>query len=122
MIVVVVMIGGKLDHAGRPVKDQLARLVCVPVVEVEHVIERPGNFALQAYIERRLIKPELAALRDPRGLRKAFAGPLSYLLGAAAAWIDTPAAFVIYALTPLFYVTPPAARGRARHEEPAVER
>jgi uncharacterized membrane protein len=77
--------------------------------------------ALQAYIERRLIKPELAALQDPRGLRKAFVGPLSYLLGAAAAWIDTPAAFVIYGLTPLFYVAPPAARGRARHEESAVE-
>jgi hypothetical protein len=42
--------------------------------------------------------------------------------GAAATWIDTPAAFVIYALTPLFYVTPPAGRGKARHEEPAVER
>jgi hypothetical protein len=67
--------------------------------------------ALQAYVARRLIKPEVAALQDPHGLRKAFVGPLSYLLGAAAAWLSTPAAFVIYALTPLFYITPREWRG-----------
>jgi uncharacterized membrane protein len=70
--------------------------------------------ALQAYIRRRLIKPELAALQDPHGLRKAFVGPLSYLVGAAAAWFSTPAAFVIYALTPLFYITPPHGGGAAK--------
>jgi len=62
--------------------------------------------ALQAYVVRRLIKPELAALQAPHALRNAFVGPLSYLLGAVVAWVYTPAAFIIYALTPLFYITP----------------
>ena len=78
--------------------------------------------ALQAYVLGRLIKPELAALQDPQGLRKAFIGPSSYLVGAAAAWVYTPAAFVIYALTPLFYITPPQGRGQARNQSQAVER
>jgi uncharacterized membrane protein len=77
--------------------------------------------ALQAYVVARLIKPELAGLQDPHGLRKAFVGPLSYLAGAAAAWIYTPAAFVIYALTPLFYITPPQWHG-ARDVKQAVKR
>ena len=76
--------------------------------------------ALQAYVVRRVIKPELAALQDPHGLRKAFVGPLSYLLGAAAAWVYTPGAFIIYALTPLFYITPPQWRG-ARNDRQANE-
>jgi uncharacterized membrane protein len=76
---------------------------------------------LQAYVAAKLIKPELAALQDPHGLRKALVGPLSYLAGAAAAWVYTPAAFVIYALTPLFYITPPQWRG-ARDVKPAVKR
>ncbi|SRR5712692_7309194 len=67
--------------------------------------------ALQAYIVRNLIKPELAASQDPHGLRKAMIGPAAYLIGAAAAWFSVYAAFVIYALTPLFYVTPPKWRG-----------
>jgi TMEM175 potassium channel family protein len=62
--------------------------------------------ALQAYIVKNLIKPELAAEQDPHGLRKGFVGPASYLAGAAVAWISVHAAFVIYALTPLFYLTP----------------
>jgi uncharacterized membrane protein len=78
--------------------------------------------ALQAYLVRRLIKPELAALQDPHALRKALVGPLSYLVGAAAAWFYTPAAFVVYALTPLFYITPPHAYGQPRKEKPALER
>lgn len=41
-------------------------------------------------------------------------GPASYLLGAASAWIDMRAAFVIYALTPLFYITPREWRGVAK--------
>jgi hypothetical protein len=32
-------------------------------------------------------------------------------LRAVAAWISIPAAFVVYALTPLFYITPPKFRG-----------
>jgi len=67
--------------------------------------------ALNQYIVRRLIKPELARLQDPRGFAKSFIGVASYLLGAAAAWISVHAAFVIYLFTPLFYITPP-------HHEP----
>jgi uncharacterized membrane protein len=72
--------------------------------------------ALQAYILRRLIKPELAAQQDPHAIVKGFIGPASYLMGAAAAWFSVYAAFVIYALTPLFYITPwqyrqPAGKG-----------
>jgi hypothetical protein len=67
--------------------------------------------ALHAYIVRHLIKPELATLQDPHGLIKALVGPLSYLVGAALAWVSVHAAFVVYALTPLFYITP---RGVAR--------
>ena len=62
--------------------------------------------ALQAYIVRRLIKPELAPLQDPHGVLKGLVGPASYLLGASLAWISVYAAFVVYALTPLFYLTP----------------
>jgi uncharacterized membrane protein len=76
--------------------------------------------ALNDYIARNLIRPELAALRDPHATRKAMIGPASYLVGAAAAWLSVHAAFVIYALTPLFYITPPRLHGPAsarRHAE-----
>src|SRR5262249_16311347 len=66
---------------------------------------------LQAYIARRLIKPERAAGLDPQGLRKAFIGPASYMLGAAAAWLSIHASFTIYFITPLFYITPSPERG-----------
>jgi uncharacterized membrane protein len=66
---------------------------------------------LQAYILRRLLRPELAAAQDPHAIRKAFVGPLSYLVGAAAAWLSVHAAFVVYVLTPLFYIVPPHGRG-----------
>ena len=68
--------------------------------------------ALHAYIVRNLLEPELAALQDPHGMRKAMIGPASYVVGAAAAWFSIPAAFVIYALTPLFYITPPDWHGK----------
>jgi len=67
--------------------------------------------ALYAYIVRNLIKPELAAGQDPHGMRKALIGPASYLLGAALAWVSVHGAFVIHALTPLFYITPRHYRG-----------
>jgi uncharacterized membrane protein len=67
--------------------------------------------ALHAYIVRHLIKPELAPLQDPHGLIKALVGPLSYLVGVALAWVSVHAAFAVYALTPLFYITPPEWRG-----------
>lgn len=38
-------------------------------------------------------------------------GPLSYLLGAAVAWVSSHAAFVIYMLTPLFFIVPPKWHG-----------
>lgn len=78
--------------------------------------------ALQAHVVGRLIKPELAALQDPRALRTAFLGPLSYLIGAAAAWIYIPAAFIVYALTPLLYITPPQGREKARSKSRTVAR
>ena len=67
--------------------------------------------ALQAYVVRRLIKPELAAAQDPHGILKGFIGPASYLVGAGFAWVSVHAAFIVYALTPLFYITPPQWRG-----------
>jgi uncharacterized membrane protein len=72
--------------------------------------------ALQAYIVRNLIKPELAPLQDPHGLIKALVGPLSYLVGAALAWVSMHAAFVVFALTPLFYITPPQWRGARKRQ------
>ena len=69
--------------------------------------------ALNAYIARNLIRPELAPWRDPHATGKAMIGPASYLAGAAAAWLSVHAAFVIYALTPLFYITPPRLHGPA---------
>ena len=39
-------------------------------------------------------------------------GPGSYLVGAAAAWLNVHAALVIYLLTPLFYITPPEWHGK----------
>jgi uncharacterized membrane protein len=63
--------------------------------------------ALHAYVVRRLIKPDHAVGRDPHEILKAFIGPASYLLGAAAAWFSIYAAFAIYFITPLFYITPP---------------
>ncbi len=62
---------------------------------------------LQAYILRNLIKPGMAGTRDPHVIRKGFVGPLSYLLGVAAALFSIPLAFAIYMLTPLFYIVPP---------------
>ena len=66
--------------------------------------------ALHAYILRRLIKPELAPLQEPYAALKGLVGPASYLLGACLAWINVYAAFVVYGLTPLFYLTPRDAR------------
>lgn len=61
---------------------------------------------LNAYIRRNLLKPELAARQDPNAVVKGLIGPASYLMGAALAWASIHAAFVVYALTPLFYITP----------------
>jgi uncharacterized membrane protein len=63
---------------------------------------------LQAYIIHHLIKPELAGV-------KGLVGPASYLIGAALAWVSVHAAFVVYALTPLFYITPREMRTVREH-------
>jgi hypothetical protein len=63
--------------------------------------------ALQSYILRNLLRPELIGAVVPHLTRKSFVGVISYLLGVAASWIDVRVAFVLYALTPLFFLTPP---------------
>ena len=65
---------------------------------------------LNAYIRRNLLKPELAANQDPNAVMKGLIGPASYLTGALLAWVSIHAAFAVYALTPLFYITPWAER------------
>jgi len=60
--------------------------------------------------------PRRAALaskggQDPHIVAKSMVGPLSYLLGAAVAWLSSHAAFVIYMLTPLFFIVPPKWHG-----------
>jgi hypothetical protein len=58
--------------------------------------------ALQSYILRKLIKPELMSRQVPHLTRKSLVGVLSYLLGVAATWFNSRAAFVPCALTPPF--------------------
>jgi len=67
--------------------------------------------ALHLYIMRRLLKPELEGGQDPHIVAKSMVGPLSYLLGAAVAWVSSHAAFVIYMLKPLFFIVPPKWHG-----------
>jgi uncharacterized membrane protein len=62
--------------------------------------------ALHAYIVRNLIKPELASRYNPNFVRQATIGPVSYLVGAAVTWISIPVAFLVYMITPLFYIVP----------------
>ncbi len=69
--------------------------------------------ALHAHILRRLIKPDLVSAQDPRIIRKSFIGVVSYLLGAVAAWLSVQAAFILYMLTPLFFIVPPQPSGAA---------
>ncbi len=54
--------------------------------------------ALHRYIRRNLMKPERAHDEDPNIIRKSFIGVVSYLLGAAAAWVSIPLAFALYVL------------------------
>ncbi len=73
---------------------------------------------LHAYVLRWLLKPELK-MQEPHAISKGLVGPTCYLIGAVAAWIYIPAAFVVYALTPIFYLTPQGPGG-VKHRE-AVE-
>src|SRR5206468_1583360 len=70
--------------------------------------------ALHAYILGNLINPDLVSSQDPHIILKSFVGPPSYLLGAAAAWFSVQGAFLLYLVTPLFFIVPPQARGAAR--------
>jgi len=76
---------------------------------------------LYAYIQRNVMKPEAKAQDDPGGPVKGSIGVASYLLGAVAAWFSIHLAFLIYALTPIFYITPrtwkPKAAKRNRSSE-----
>jgi hypothetical protein len=64
-----------------------------------------------AYILRRLIKPgELMKDQDPHILRKCAIRVLLYLAGIAVAWFNVYAAFLVYLLTPLFFLAPFKAR------------
>jgi len=65
---------------------------------------------LHAYILRRLIKPELASEQDPRIIAKSFVGVIAYLAGAGAAWFSVEVAFLVYLLTPFFFIVPPERR------------
>jgi len=38
---------------------------------------------------------------------ESFVGVISYLIGAAATFFDARVSFVLYALTPLIFITPP---------------
>ena len=66
--------------------------------------------ALQSYILRNLIKPELLGTQVPHLTLKSFVGVISYLLGVAATLFNVHIAVVLYALTPLFFITPPQAK------------
>jgi uncharacterized membrane protein len=70
--------------------------------------------ALHAYILQRLIKPELLDAQASHIIRKSFVGVISYAIGAAAAWFSVHAAFVIYLLTPLSFIVPPAKRSSSQ--------
>ena len=73
--------------------------------------------ALHAYVRGNLMRPEAAAAEDPRIIAKSFAGPICYLAGAAAAWVSVHAAFAIYLLTPLIFITPAAPPSPGQGEE-----
>jgi len=74
---------------------------------------------LHAHVLRHLLKPELVERVDPHIIAKSFAGPLTYSLGAAAAWINVELAFAIYLMTPPFFIVPPQLRPLPRAVVPA---
>jgi uncharacterized membrane protein len=74
---------------------------------------------LYSYILKNLLNPQMAGTEDPHVIRKSFIGPLSYLTGTAAAWINTDLAFVVYFITPLFFITPVHKTGSDHVLEPS---
>jgi uncharacterized membrane protein len=75
---------------------------------------------LYSYILRNLMNPQMAGAEDPHLIRKSFIGPLSYLIGTGAAWFSTELAFVIYFITPLFFITPVHRPGGENLPEPSA--
>ena len=75
---------------------------------------------LYSYILKNLMNPQMAGTEDPHVLRKSWVGPLSYLAGTGVAWLNTDLSFVIYLVTPLFFITPVHKKGTAHIPEPAV--
>jgi uncharacterized membrane protein len=67
--------------------------------------------SLQAYLTTHLLRAQAQA-PSPRQIRQGFVGPLSYLTGAAAAWMYPPLGFLLYLVTPLFYIVPPMPEPR----------
>jgi uncharacterized membrane protein len=63
--------------------------------------------ALQRYIMSNLVKPELLGEKATYLTPKSVVGVLSYSSGAAAAWFNLQLALVLYAITPLFFITSP---------------
>jgi hypothetical protein len=62
--------------------------------------------ALQSYILGNLLKPEMTGAVAPHLTRKSFVGVVLLARGRPRS-VDVRVAFVLYALTPLFFVTPP---------------
>ena len=94
------------EYAGHPLAVSLFGLVMA--------VNTLLFIALHAYIIAKLMKPEVATTQDPHIIRKSFVGVASYSLGALAAWRNAYAAFVVYLLTPLFFIVPPAGRAAAQ--------
>ena len=97
------------EYAGNP--------LAVSLFGVVMTVDTLLFVALHAYIRRNLLKPDLVGAEDPHTLRNGMIGPLSYLVGGAVAWVSIPLAFLVYLLTPLFYITPPPLRA-VPHPEP----
>ena len=52
--------------------------------------------ALQSYIVRNLLKPEMTGAVVPYITRKSFVGVISYLLGVVATFVDVDIAFALW--------------------------
>ncbi|HEV3114482.1 MAG TPA: TMEM175 family protein [Candidatus Binataceae bacterium] len=92
------------QYAGNPLAVSLFGLVMA--------LNTQAFMLLHAYILRNLLKPERAGTQDLHIMLKSFVGPLSYLTGVAVSWLSVDAAFVVYFITPLFFIVPPEPPAR----------
>ena len=69
--------------------------------------------ALQAYIARHAQLHDAVGRKPPPITAKSWLAVGSYLLGAALGWVYAPLAFVMFFLTPLFFITPPGREAPA---------